>query len=103
MSATGVSKIGRFPAPASFESATSSQGRLWELGWNAVNIVSFESVDPRKSRTSGNYKTALGHSCGCVPLFRCARLSLDGSSCGQCEVCSIKHPKDEHMLSFAYE
>ena len=49
------------------------------------------------------HTTTLGHSCGCVPLFRSARLSSDGSSCGQCEVCSIKHPKDEHMLSFAYE
>ena len=99
-SPTGVSKTGRTPTPAASESAFSIQERPWECGWLAVSTVSFGSGDPHKNRTSGDYRTAPGHSCGCVLLYRCARVSWDGSSCGQCEACCTKHPKDEYDLSF---
>ena len=99
-SPTGVSKTGRLPAPAAFESAISSQGRTLESGWNAVSTVSFGSGDPHTNRISGNYRTAPGRSCGCVQPCRYAKVSWDGSSCGQCEACCKDHPKDEHDLSF---
>ena len=99
-SPTGVSKTGRLPAPAASESAISSQGRTLESGWNAVSTVSFGSGDPHTNRISGNYRTAPGRSCGCVQPCRYAKVSWDGSSCGQCEACCKDHPKDEHDLSF---
>ena len=100
-SPTEVSKTGRPPAPAAFESAFSSRGRTLESGWNVVSSVSSGFADPHKNRTSGDYRTAPGHSCGYVQLCHYARVSLVGSSCGQCEVYCKEHPKDEHDLSFA--
>ena len=93
-SPTGVGKTGRLPAPAASESAISSQGRPWEFGWIAVNSVSSEAVDPHMNRTSGNYRTVPGHSCGCVPPCRYARVSLDGSSYGQYEASHKARPTD---------
>ncbi len=55
------------------------------------------------NRTSGNYRTVPGHSCGCVPLCRYARAFSDGSSCGQCDAYRKMYPKDERDLFFACE
>ena len=101
-SPTEVSKTGRPPAPAASGSATSSPERPWESDWNAVSNVSSGLADPHKNRTSGDYRTAPGRFCGCVPPCRYARASLDGSSYGQCEVYCKEHPKDGFDLSFAY-
>ena len=72
-SPTEVSKTGRPPAPGVSESAISSQGRTSESGWSAVSSVSSGFADPHKNRTSGDYKTAPGHSCGFAPLCRYAK------------------------------
>ena len=72
-SPTEVSKTGRPPALAASESAFSSQEPTWECGWIAVSSVSSGFADPHKNRTSGDYKTAPGHSCGFAPLCRYAR------------------------------
>ena len=99
-SPTGVSKTGRFPAPVASELAISSQGRTSESGWNAVSTVSFGSGDLHKNRTSENYRTVLGRSCGCVQLCRYARVFWDESFCELCEACRKEHPKDAHDPSF---
>ena len=100
-SPTGVSKTERPPAPAASGSATSSPERPLESDWNAVSNVSSGLADPHKNRTSGDYRTAPGRFCGCVPLYRCARASSDGSSCGRYGVDCKGHPKGELDLSFA--
>ena len=99
-SPTGVSKTERPLTPAASESVFSSQERPWECGWLAVSSVSFGSGGPHKNRTSGDYRTALGRSYGCVLPCHCAMVLRDGSSCGQYEACCTKHPKDEYDLSF---
>ena len=102
-SPTEVSKTGRPPAPAAFESAFSSRGRTLESGWSVVSSVSSGFADPHKNRISGNCRTAPGRFCGCVLPCHYARAFWDGLSYGQCEACCTKHPKDEYDSSLVRE
>ena len=99
-SPTGVSKTGRPPALAASESVISIRGQPLEYDSHAVSSVSSGFEDPHMSRTSGNCRTAPGHSCGCVPLYRYAKAFSGELFCGRYEAHCKERPKDERDLSF---
>ena len=98
-SPTGVSKTGQLRVPAAFGSAISSQGRPWECGWLVVSSASSESASLHRNRTLGNYRTALGRSCGYALLCRCAKAFSDELFCEHYEAYDKAHPTDGYVLS----
>ena len=77
-SPTEVNKLGRLPIPAAFEGATSSQAPPLESDWSAVNIVSFEAVNPQMSKNAGNCKTVADRCDGFAPPSRYATVFWAG-------------------------